>query len=40
MLGFEWGKKEHYDLCVSTEKISPKELADVIFDYLQKLIKD
>ena len=37
MLGFEWGKKEHYDLCISTEKISPKELADVVFDYLKKL---
>ena len=37
MLGFEWGKKENYDLCISTEKISPKELAEVIFDYLKKL---
>lgn len=37
LLGFKWGRKENYDLCVSTEKICPEDLADVLCDYIKKL---
>ena len=37
LLGFKWGRKENYDLCVSTEKICPEDLADILCDYIKKL---
>jgi len=37
LLGFKWGRKENYDLCVSTEKISPSHLAEILYEYIKKM---